>query len=68
MSPFQRTPSSPSLSADLFSEPSSANRDKESLAELWAHFLERSAQEGAGEGTSSRKGSMSSAATATDKQ
>lgn len=45
----------------MFSEPSSA-RDKESLAELWAGFLERSAQEGREEGAS-RKGSVSSAAT-----
>ncbi|KAG5924588.1 hypothetical protein E4U42_004599 [Claviceps africana] len=44
-SPFHRTPSSPSLSADIFSEPISA-RDRESLSELWAGFLERSAQEG----------------------
>lgn len=63
LSPFSRTPSSPALHADLFSEPSSA-RDKESLAELWAGFLERSAQEGAGE-ASSRKDSVSSAATGT---
>ncbi|KAK0758226.1 hypothetical protein N5P37_009528 [Trichoderma harzianum] len=62
LSPFQRTPSSPSLSADIFSEPSSA-RDRESLAELWAGFLERSAQEGTSEGPS-RKGSTSSVATA----
>ncbi|KAF4119426.1 LOW QUALITY PROTEIN: Chromosome segregation ATPase [Geosmithia morbida] len=48
LSPFNRTPSSPPLSADLFSEPSSG-KDRESLAELWAGFLERSAQEGAGE-------------------
>lgn len=61
-SPFHRTPSSPALNTDLFSEPSSA-RDKESLAELWASFLERSVQEGAGEGTQSRKDSVSSAAT-----
>ncbi|KAL7942054.1 hypothetical protein V8C42DRAFT_333463 [Trichoderma barbatum] len=61
LSPFQRTPSSPSLSADIFSEPSSA-RDRESLAELWAGFLERSAQEGTSEGPS-RKGSTSSVAT-----
>ncbi|KAL9473514.1 hypothetical protein ACSS6W_007894 [Trichoderma asperelloides] len=61
LSPFQRTPSSPSLSADIFSEPSSA-RDRESLAELWAGFLERSAQEGTSEGPS-RKGSASSVAT-----
>lgn len=61
LSPFQRTPSSPSLSADIFSEPSSA-KDRESLAELWAGFLERSAQEGTSDGPS-RKGSASSVAT-----
>ncbi|SPJ74923.1 related to RUD3 - suppressor of uso1-1 transport defect [Fusarium torulosum] len=61
MSPFTRTPSSPSLNADLFAETSSA-KDKESLSELWASFLERSAQEGTLE-TPSRKGSTSSAAT-----
>jgi hypothetical protein len=61
MSPFTRTPSSPSLNADLFAETSSA-KDKESLSELWANFLERSAQEGTLE-TPSRKGSTSSAAT-----
>lgn len=61
ISPFNRTPSSPSLTADVFSEPSSA-KDKESLAELWAGFLERSAQEGASDAPS-RKASTSSAAT-----
>jgi hypothetical protein len=61
-SPFNRTPSSPSLNADIFTEPSSS-RDKESLAELWAGFLERSAQEGLGDAPS-RKDSVSSAATA----
>jgi hypothetical protein len=61
-SPFHRTPSSPSLNADLFSEPGSA-KDKESLAELWANFLERSAQEGVGDAPP-RKDSTSSAATA----
>ncbi|QGI68969.1 hypothetical protein CEK27_012940 [Fusarium fujikuroi] len=61
MSPFTRTPSSPSLNTDLFNESTSA-KDKESLSELWANFLERSAQEGALE-TPSRKGSTSSAAT-----
>ncbi|KAI9901340.1 hypothetical protein N3K66_003157 [Trichothecium roseum] len=66
-SPFNRTPSSPNLTADLFSEPSSS-KDKESLAELWAGFLERSAQEGAGsDGPPSRKGSASSAATGSGK-
>ncbi|POR32949.1 GRIP domain-containing protein [Tolypocladium paradoxum] len=66
ISPFHRTPSSPSLNADLFSEPTSA-KDKESLAELWAGFLERSAQEGSGDGHAppSRKDSTSSAATGT---
>ncbi|KAF4587653.1 golgi matrix protein [Ophiocordyceps camponoti-floridani] len=64
-SPFHRTPSSPWLGPDMFSEPPSA-RDKESLAELWAGFLERSAREGAGEApASSRKDSLGSAATGT---
>lgn len=68
-SPFNRTPSSPSLNADIFSEPSSS-RDKESLAELWAGFLERSAQEGVGGGgdAPSRKDSVSSIATGSGKQ
>ncbi len=67
-SPFHRTPSSPSLHNDVLSEPTSA-RDKESLAELWAGFLERSAKEGLPDGdarsVSSRKTSVSSAATGT---
>lgn len=68
ISPFSRTPSSPNLTADLFSEPSASGKDKESLAELWAGFLERSAQEGAGsDGPPSRKGSASSAATGSGK-
>ncbi|OAQ71052.1 golgi matrix protein [Pochonia chlamydosporia 170] len=65
-SPFHRTPSSPSLNADVFSEPTSA-KDRESLADLWANFLERSAREGAGDGTAkdsgSRKASVSSTTT-----
>lgn len=44
-SPFRRTPSASALNADLFTEPSSS-KDKESLSDLWAGFLERSAQEG----------------------
>ncbi|PHH74891.1 hypothetical protein CDD82_4724 [Ophiocordyceps australis] len=66
LSPFHRTPSSPALSADIFSEPTSA-KDRESLAELWAGFLERSAQEGSGDKSvpPSRKDSTSSAATGT---
>ncbi|KAH8168976.1 GRIP-related arf-binding domain-containing protein [Sarocladium implicatum] len=64
ISPFSRTPSSPSLNADLFSEPTPSGKDKESLAELWAGFLERSAAEQAAPGPGgSRKGSVSSAAT-----
>ncbi|KYK58413.1 golgi matrix protein [Drechmeria coniospora] len=64
-SPFQRTPSSPSLHADLFSEPTTARDHRESLADLWAGFLERSAKEGGADGTlpPSRKDSMSSGAT-----
>ncbi|CAG1963661.1 hypothetical protein FGSG_04393 [Fusarium graminearum PH-1] len=61
ISPFNRTPSSPSLNTDIFADTSSA-KEKESLSELWANFLERSAQEGTAE-TPSRKGSSSSAAT-----
>lgn len=64
-SPFNRTPSSSALNTDIFSEPASA-RDKESLAELWAGFLERSAQEGVSD-TPSRKDSVSSIATASGK-
>ncbi|GKT57172.1 Golgi matrix protein [Colletotrichum tofieldiae] len=65
-SPFHRTPSTPSLSAEFFSEtPTSAN--KESLADLWAGFLERSAEEGldqaGGAASRDRKDSGSSAAT-----
>ncbi|RCI12468.1 hypothetical protein L249_0373 [Ophiocordyceps polyrhachis-furcata BCC 54312] len=64
-SPFHRTPSSPWMGPDIFSEPTSA-RDKESLAELWAGFLERSAREGAGDApASSRKDSLGSVATGT---
>lgn len=67
ISPFNRTPSSPSLREDLFSEPIPSAKDKESLAELWAGFLERSAAEEGGSitGAGSRKHSVSSAATDT---
>jgi hypothetical protein len=63
-SPFIRTPSSPALNNDFFTEPASAS-GKESLADLWAGFLERSVEE-AGGGPSSfrRKDSTSSVATA----
>ncbi|ROW03974.1 hypothetical protein VSDG_00828 [Cytospora chrysosperma] len=61
-SPFHRTPSTPSLHTDFFSEQTSTS-GKESLADLWAGFLERSAEEGRQAeitGTDSRKGSVSS--------
>lgn len=61
-SPFHRTPSTPSLSTEFFSETSSAS-GKESLADLWAGFLERSVEEGRTAetmGTGSRKGSVAS--------
>ncbi|KAF9870517.1 hypothetical protein CkaCkLH20_12007 [Colletotrichum karsti] len=66
-SPFHRTPSTPSLSTEFFSEtPTSAN--KESLADLWAGFLERSAEEGLNQSgvPRDRKDSASSAATRPD--
>ncbi|KAI8293316.1 GRIP domain-containing protein [Colletotrichum sp. SAR11_240] len=66
-SPFHRTPSTPSLSAEFFSDtPTSAN--KESLADLWAGFLERSAEEGLDQtgAPRDRKDSASSAATRPD--
>ncbi|KAH8193610.1 hypothetical protein TruAng_012225 [Truncatella angustata] len=62
-SPFHRTPSTPSLSSEFFSEPTPTSANKESLADLWASFLERSAEEGKPDGPS-RKGSASSVATA----
>ncbi|KAI0872455.1 hypothetical protein GGS24DRAFT_518515 [Hypoxylon argillaceum] len=59
-SPFHRTPSTPSLNAEFFSEPTPISGSKESLADLWAGFLERSVEESA-QGPS-RKASMSSIA------
>ncbi|KAG9245284.1 hypothetical protein BJ878DRAFT_502189 [Calycina marina] len=56
-SPFFRTPSTPSLSSEFFNESAAG---KESIGELWAGFLERSADEGSVNG--SRSGSISSAA------
>ncbi|KAI1136613.1 hypothetical protein F5Y05DRAFT_390340 [Hypoxylon sp. FL0543] len=60
-SPFHRTPSTPSLTADFFAEPTPTSASKESLADLWAGFLERSVEE-ASQAGGSRKGSMSSTA------
>ncbi|KAK5168472.1 hypothetical protein LTR04_006732 [Oleoguttula sp. CCFEE 6159] len=54
LSPFRRTPSTPSLSAEFMPE-SPAGTSKESLAELWNEFLEREAQEG---GPASRQASV----------
>ncbi|KAK7740202.1 hypothetical protein SLS63_001402 [Diaporthe eres] len=64
VSPFHRTPSTPSLSTEFFSE-NAPTSGKESLADLWAGFLERSVEEGRPIdtlGTDSRKGSVSSSA------
>ncbi|KAL7623861.1 hypothetical protein AAE478_005417 [Parahypoxylon ruwenzoriense] len=58
-SPFHRTPSTPSLNTEFFTEPTPTSASKESLADLWAGFLERSVEE-ASQAGGSRKGSMSS--------
>ncbi|KKA26936.1 hypothetical protein TD95_001056 [Thielaviopsis punctulata] len=71
-SPFARTPSSPSLHSDFFTDPTAAGAttgpsSKETLAELWANFLERSAEEGVGTGGGKmRQDSVSSAGTRPD--
>ncbi|KAL1302128.1 hypothetical protein AAFC00_002562 [Neodothiora populina] len=57
LSPFRRTPSTPSLSSDFMPDGGSNVGSKESLAELWSDFLEREAQEGGGS-SSSRAGSV----------
>ncbi|RAQ99375.1 golgi matrix protein [Stemphylium lycopersici] len=57
LSPFRRTPSTPSLSSAA-ADPmlmASSSSNKESLAELWQDFLEREAAEG--KGGASRRGS-----------
>ncbi|CAG5137773.1 uncharacterized protein ALTATR162_LOCUS202 [Alternaria atra] len=57
LSPFRRTPSTPSLSAAA-ADPmlmASSSSNKESLAELWQDFLEREANEG--KGGAERRGS-----------
>ncbi|KAI1842718.1 hypothetical protein JX266_011039 [Neoarthrinium moseri] len=63
-SPFHRTPSTPSLTTEFFADTAPASATKESLADLWAGFLERSAEEG--KDAASRKGSVSSIATRPD--
>ncbi|KAK4155110.1 hypothetical protein C8A00DRAFT_32103 [Chaetomidium leptoderma] len=65
-SPFHRTPSSPALNSEFFSEASSMSNasGKESLADLWANFLEQSVDEAAAAGgPSSRKDSLASVST-----
>ncbi|KAI7716809.1 hypothetical protein KC353_g5094, partial [Hortaea werneckii] len=60
MSPFRRTPSTPSLSADFIPE-SPGGASRESLAELWSDFLEREAEAGGGgaaSGAGSRRPSL----------
>ncbi|GME49678.1 golgi matrix [Neofusicoccum parvum] len=65
LSPFRRTPSTPSLTSTdlLLSEghsSSSAQQNKESLAELWQNFLEQEALEGKSSRDSSRRESAAS--------
>ncbi|KAK7755904.1 hypothetical protein SLS62_002191 [Diatrype stigma] len=65
-SPFYRTPSTPSLNTEFFTDnlgggATTPGGTKESLADLWAGFLERSVEDAGGD--ASRKGSMSSTAT-----
>ncbi|SMQ55854.1 unnamed protein product [Zymoseptoria tritici ST99CH_3D7] len=60
ISPFRRTPSTPSLNQD-FSPLSPGLEGKESLAELWSEFLEREAESGVGgSAAASRRGSVRS--------
>ncbi|KAI9674374.1 MAG: hypothetical protein M1829_003776 [Trizodia sp. TS-e1964] len=56
LSPFHRTPSTPSLSTELNNE---TGTSKESLADLWSNFLEQEADHAS---KSSRSASISSAA------
>ncbi|KAF2704870.1 hypothetical protein K504DRAFT_461119 [Pleomassaria siparia CBS 279.74] len=55
LSPFRRTPSTPSLNSALNDPMLSGPSNKESLADLWSDFLEREAGEGGGR---SRRGSQ----------
>ncbi|KAF4550003.1 GRIP-related Arf-binding domain-containing protein [Elsinoe fawcettii] len=56
LSPFRRTPSTPSLSTDYIDN--SGGQSRESLAELWSDFLEREAEAGGGSRATSRRGSI----------
>ncbi|KAK4575252.1 hypothetical protein LTR86_001104 [Recurvomyces mirabilis] len=57
VSPFRRTPSTPTLSSDFVHE-SPGLQGRESLAELWSEFLEREAEAGGAAPGSSRRGSV----------
>lgn len=57
VSPFRRTPSTPSLSGTFIPE-SPGGTSRESLAELWSEFLEREAEVG---GSGSRRPSVATA-------
>ena len=57
VSPFRRTPSTPSLTGDFMPE-SPAGTTKESLAELWSEFLEREAESGSTTTGGSRRSSV----------
>lgn len=57
ISPYRRTPSTPSLTTDFITESHAGAAGRESLAELWSEFLEREAEAGS---TSSRRGSLKS--------
>lgn len=63
ISPFRRTPSTPSLSTDFAASddgrPGSAV-GRESLAELWSEFLEREAEAGGSGASGSRRPSVAS--------
>src|SRR5690625_4725052 len=59
--PVHRTPSTPSLATEFFSENQSTTKDnKDSLAELRSNFLEQEAQAGVPKGPRSESQSASS--------
>ena len=59
LSPFRRTPSTPSLGEFVPESPGGGVSSRESLAELWSEFLEREAEAG-GNSASSRRPSIAS--------
>ncbi|KAF2809494.1 uncharacterized protein BDZ99DRAFT_366441, partial [Mytilinidion resinicola] len=56
LSPFRRTPSTPSLTTDTLLSANSST-SKETLAELWSNYLEQEAAQESVPGASSRRGS-----------